>query len=149
MGTIENKIISGVTFHPLKIIDTPGGDVMHCFKSSDQGFVSFGEAYFSKINKGFIKGWKRHLKMTLNLTVIAGAIKIVIFDDTKKSMGKDSFTSYVLGPNYKYGRLTISPGLWVAFMGLEKENMLINISDIIHDPVESEKKEIDSINFKW
>ena len=145
---IKNEIL-GVVFYPLKIINTEGGDVLHCLKSTDLSFKNFGEAYFSTVKQGYIKGWKRHFKMTLNLTVICGRIKIVTYDDRFAFSGKQHFAEYILGPKINYGRLTIEPGIWVAFQGLDYENILINISNIIHDPEESEKKNIEDINFKW
>ena len=63
---------------PLKIIPVPGGDVLHAMKYSDKGFTGFGEAYFSTIEPGIIKAWKRHRKMTLNLIVPFGAIRFTV-----------------------------------------------------------------------
>ena len=63
---------------PLKIIDVEGGNVLHAIKDTDQGFKKFGEAYFSTIEPGAIKAWKRHRKMTLNLVVPIGKIKFVM-----------------------------------------------------------------------
>ena len=48
--------ISGVIVTPLSIINTKGGDVLHAMKSRDQGYLGFGEAYFSKVEPGAIKG---------------------------------------------------------------------------------------------
>ena len=59
MGTVEDILISNI-----KIISVPGGDVLHAMKHVDLGYRGFGEAYFSCIDVGAIKAWKRHLKMT-------------------------------------------------------------------------------------
>ena len=64
---IDNFLIT-----PLGIINTPGGNVMHGMKESDSGFSGFSEAYFSEIDFGAIKAWKRHKEMTLNLVVPVG-----------------------------------------------------------------------------
>ena len=72
--------MDGVTLTPLKIIPHPSGDVLHGIKSSEASFAGFGEAYFSTINQGDIKGWKKHSKMTLNLVVPKGEIQFVIFE---------------------------------------------------------------------
>ena len=34
---------------PLNRINVAGGDVLHALKKTDEGFVDFGEAYFSFI----------------------------------------------------------------------------------------------------
>ena len=49
-------MIKDVVITNLDIINTPGGDVMHAMKKTDNGFKSFGEAYFTHIHKGAIKG---------------------------------------------------------------------------------------------
>ena len=67
------------TLTPLRIIGVKGGDVLHAMKDTDDGFSGFGEAYFSSIEKGCIKGWKKHTNMTLNIVVPVGVIKFVFF----------------------------------------------------------------------
>ena len=61
--------IDGVLLTPLKVINVLEGDVLHGMKCSDTGYSGFGEAYFSTIEPGMVKAWKRHHKMTLNLIV--------------------------------------------------------------------------------
>ena len=78
-------MIKGVEVSHLKIIDTPGGNVMHAMKKSSLGYVGFGEAYFSQIHKGAIKGWKRHSQMTLNIIVPIGSIRFVLINDFYKT----------------------------------------------------------------
>ena len=83
------------------------------------------EVYMSAVNKNSVKGWKRHNRMTLNIAVIKGSIRFVI------RKGRNS-TSHELG-EHNYQRLTIPPGHWVAFEGLEDENILVNCADMVHD----------------
>ena len=61
--------MDGVILTPLKQIYNSKGDIFHAMKKSDKGFNGFGEAYFSTILKGEIKGWKKHTRMTLNIIV--------------------------------------------------------------------------------
>ena len=74
-------MIEGVAITPLQVISMQAGNVMHGMKKDDIGFSGFGEAYFSLINSGAIKGWKRHREMVCNFIVPNGKIKVVIFDD--------------------------------------------------------------------
>ena len=64
-----------------KIISVDGGNVLHGLKSTDVGYDGFGEAYFSLVDKDYIKAWKRHKEMRLNLVVPIGRIRFVLFDD--------------------------------------------------------------------
>ena len=76
--------MDGVIISTLKQIHHPKGDILHAIKKSDVGFSGFGEAYFSIINQGDVKGWKKHTKMTLNLVVPIGEIEFVIYDESTK-----------------------------------------------------------------
>jgi len=140
-------MISDVIITKLDVIDTPGGCVMHAVKSSSKGYLGFGEAYFSQVDKGAIKAWKRHKKMTLNLIVPVGKIKFVLFDDRNESAGK--FKEIILSNEF-YFRLTIPPMIWVGFQGLsDNSSMLLNIANIEHDPNEIDKKSLNKIKFNW
>ena len=108
---MSNRLIDGVLLTQQKIINVSGGDVFHGVKVSDLGFDGFGEAYFSTIEFGAIKGWKRHRLMTLNLLVPIGEIKFVIYDDRPASTTNGLFQEVTLSPS-NYCRLTIPPS-WV------------------------------------
>jgi len=141
--------IQGLTLTSLKKIIHPEGDILHGIKKSDQGFLGFGEAYFSKIKFGKIKGWNRHSKMTLNFIVPYGEVLFVIYDDRENSKTRGSFYEIILSPD-NYQRLTISPLLYVAFKGMKPGlNLILNIADMEHDPKEIEKIDITRFNYDW
>ena len=134
----------------LSIIPLEKGNVFHALKTTEPDFQGFGEAYFSTINFHDIKAWKKHKKMTLNIVVILGVIKFVFFDDRQNSSSRGKFHEFILGPNKNYSRLTVPPGIWMGFQGSNAgENILLNIADIVHDPNEIERKELESIEYKW
>ncbi len=133
--------MDGITLTPLQKISHPKGDIFHAMKASDNGFFGFGEAYFSTISKGEIKGWKKHTKMTLNLVVPVGKIEFVVYD------GSEFFSVKLSKQNYQ--RLTIKPNLWFAFKGLSNENVLLNLANIEHTPTESENTELHNFNYDW
>lgn len=145
-----DEIIEGVVLHPLKRIEVPKGDVLHALKSTDKGYCGFGEAYFSQIEAGAVKGWKRHNRMTLNLIVPIGAVKFVIYDDRKDSRTCGKFVEVILSPADNYQRLTVAPGLWVAFMGMGKEvSLLLDVIPEVHDAGEADKLELAEINYNF
>jgi dTDP-4-dehydrorhamnose 3,5-epimerase len=130
--------INGVTITPLRIIPGDSGDVMHALKQQEISFRGFGEAYFSTVRKQAVKGWKRHQRMILNLIVPVGAIRFVLYDDRAGSETFKVFQETVLSRE-NYQRLTVPPGVWMAFQGVSDEvNMLLNIASIPHDPMEAE-----------
>ena len=139
-------MIDGVLITHLDVIDTPGGNVMHAMKHTSSGYAGFGEAYFSKIDKGAIKAWKRHKEMTLNLLVPLGAIRFVLYDD--REVLKKQFQEVIISRD-NYFRLTVPPMIWMGFKGLDSSSILLNIANIEHNPNEVDKKHIKQIKFNW
>jgi len=136
--------VDKVSISNLKIISTEGGDILHALKKSERVFNGFGEAYFSQINFNKIKAWKRHKKMTCNLIVPYGKVRFVFLDDLEGNKNIIDIGSE------NYCRITVLPGIWFGFKGLNSPSSLIlNIADIPHEPNEIERKEIQAINFDW
>jgi len=126
---------------PLKRIPAPGGAVMHAIKGTEKSFAGFGEAYFSTVDTGAVKGWKRHNRMTLNLVVPVGLVEFVIHDDS--GAAEEPFRSFVIGAPGDYARLTVPPGLWMAFCGrADGLNLVLNVASIEHDPDEVDRAEL-------
>jgi dTDP-4-dehydrorhamnose 3,5-epimerase len=116
-------------------------------KSSDAGFAGFGEAYFSTVMHRHVKGWKRHNRMTLNFVVPRGDIQVSVRDE---SSGLRRDFRLGEGRTETYGRLTIPPGLWVAFGGIgEGANLLLNLASLLHDPTEADNRPIDTFPWQW
>jgi dTDP-4-dehydrorhamnose 3,5-epimerase len=141
-------MISELILTPLKIINLDAGDILHIMKYSASGFKGFGEAYFSTVNHGQVKAWKKHNKMTVNLVVPIGQIGIAVHDLRENSCTNGEFFSISLSLN-NYQRLTIPPRVWFGFKGLSEQNYLLNIASIEHDPSEIDTCDISSFDFCW
>jgi len=135
--------MDGVKLTPLKKIHNLKGDIFHAMKKSDVGFDGFGEAYFSTINQDDIKGWKKHTQMTLNIVVPVGEIEFVVYNEDI-----NKFFSIKLSQN-NYQRLTVEAGLWVAFKGHHRQNMLLNLASIEHSPSEAFNIDLNKIEYNW
>jgi dTDP-4-dehydrorhamnose 3,5-epimerase len=143
-------MINGVLVTPLRIVPVAGGDVYHALKALEPGFTGFGEAYFSSVHAGVVKPWKRHNRMTMNLVVIAGEIRFVVHDDRPGSSTLGMTEAYQLGPQASYARLTVPPGLWMAFEGLGNgTSLVLNVADMPHDPIEADRRSLAEIPFSW
>jgi len=122
----------------LRQIHHPKGDIFHALKASEESFSGFGEAYFSTINHGDIKGWKQHTKMLMNLVVIQGAVEFYV-----REPDGENLRTYLIGPDVNYSRITIPPRYWVAFKGIgENASTLLNLASIEHDPTEANNVEL-------
>lgn len=143
-------MIAGVLVTPLREIETPGGNVFHALKADEAGYRGFGEAYFSTLLPGKIKPWKRHNRMTLNLVVPIGRIRFVLYDERSGSPSKNMFAEVILGNPGHYVRLTVPPGIWMAFQGIAEEtSWLLNVADLPHDPAEADRRPLDEIPYDW
>ena len=135
---------------PLRRIPVPRGDVFHALKASAPGFAGFGEAYFTTVEQGAVKGWKRHREMTMNLVVPCGAVEFVVFDGTPG--GEGTFRSILLSPDgeAQYQRLTVPPGLWMGFAGRGAGlNLVLNLASIEHRPEEADNLPLERIAWNW
>ena len=142
-------MLEGMLKTDLNIITAENGSVMHGVKKFDNGYVDFGEVYFSTVERGAIKAWKLHKKMTLNLIVPVGKLLFCFLDVRYESKTYNEQYKIILSQN-PYFRLTVPPGIWFGFKGLhDGVNMITNVSDIPHDPDEVIRKEIDEIEMDW
>ena len=139
--------INTVIVTPLPRIQVKGGDVLKVLKSDESSFASFGEAYFSWINSGNIKAWKRHTRMVMNLIVPVGMVRFVFHLENEQPA--KNFRVIDIGKD-NYARITVPFGIWFGFQGLEKpHNLVLNVSNILHQPDEVERKSLNEIKFDW
>ena len=129
---MTHALPKGLTLTPLKRIHHPKGDIYHALKASEASFDVFGEAYFTTVTAGEVKGWKQHTRMTMNLVVPVGAVRFYL----RSADGAESF-AVTLGAG-NYCRLTVAPGYWMAFSAEGADlNLVLNIASIEHDPDEA------------
>ena len=146
MGVGMTSELLPVEVSQKSVIAGVNGNVLHALKETDGSFKRFGEAYFSTINYGQIKGWKRHRLMTLNLFVPFGEVVFTVFDDRRQ--GQEAVLSQYTLSREQYGCLTVPPMIWVAFKGLgKKESIILNIADMMHDPQEVDRLSVDAFPF--
>jgi len=129
-------MIEGVLIHPLRQIADERGKIMHMLRCDDPHFESFGEIYFSMVYPGVVKGWHLHKKMTLNYSVIAGMVKLVLYDDRENSPTFGEFQEIFLGET-NYMLVRIPPLVWNGFKGIGTiPAILVNCATLPHDPQE-------------
>lgn len=140
-------MIDGVVITSLKQIRDERGAVLHMLRTDAPHFAGFGEVYFSIVNPGVIKGWRRHTKMTMSLTVPKGRVKLVLAD------GVGAVQEIVLGEDeVDYQLVTVPPMVWNGFQCISSEPAIIaNCASIPHAPDEAERIPLDSseIEYSW
>ena len=138
------KILNKIKIQRLEIIKITAGNIMRILKKKNLTKGGFGEAYFSKIKFRSIKAWKYHKKMFLNLTVPVGKVKFVFYSE------KDNRFRVIEIGEKKYSRITVPPKIWFGFKGIGKsESIILNITNIEHNPKEIIRRKKNQIKFKW
>ena len=127
----------------LREVQNEKGNILKILNKNEKYFKQFGEAYLSKVNKGSIKAWKKHKKTHLNLIVISGIIKFVIYNDKK------NFFENIILKDRNRKKIYIPAGLWFGFKGIGKNNIILSIAS--HAPNEKEilRKKTKEIKFNW
>ncbi len=144
-------MIDGVIITPLKRIGDERGMVLHMLRRDWDIFEGFGEIYFSTVEFGVVKGWKRHKRMIQNLAVPVGNAKFVLYDDRDASPTSGEVQEVVLGED-NYALLTLPAMIWYGFASTEDAPVLIaNCASMPHDRQETEGKDLSdpAIPYDW
>lgn len=145
--------IQGLWLQSLRVIPTDGGPVLHmlrpdaplrpgqpCPAPAGTGLLELGELYFSEVQPGHIKGWKRHSRQTQLFAVPSGRMRLVLYDEREQSPTRGALVSVELGRPDAYALLRVPVGVWYAFAAVgDAPALLCNGADIPHDPREGEK----------
>jgi len=142
MTQSDSAAQKAATFTPLQRIDTDGGEVLKALRSDDPGFLGVEEAYFSRVDPGRVRAWKRHTEMTVNVVVPIGHARFVV------AIG-DEFEVFDLGPGHSYGRLTIKPGNWFGFRGGDDGALVLNLANTLHRAEEGQNRPLDAFDYHW
>jgi dTDP-4-dehydrorhamnose 3,5-epimerase len=124
---------------PLRRIADERGAVFHMLREDSDGFERFGEIYFSTVYPGVVKGWHKHVEMTLNYAVPVGMIKLVCYDDRPGSPTAGNVVEVHVG-ELNYVLVTIPPLVWNGFKGEGTTTALVaNCATVPHRPDEIER----------
>lgn len=152
MRTAPEANLAGLQVIPLRVIQDERGAVLHMIRSTAPHFSKFGEVYFSEVNPGVVKGWKRHRLMTQHFAVPVGRIKLVVFDDRPDSPTCGQIQTLHLGRPDAYQLTILPPMLWYGFQCTgETPAIMANCADLPYDPAESEMLPLDqaTIPYGW
>ena len=132
--TILNKYYQVLALDEIK---TEFSTITKILDQKKSNFHGINEVYSSTIKKDVIRAWKKHTQMICNIFVIKGSVKFIFFED------KFELYEEVIFKEKKKNILVIKPNVWFGFKGLEKENIIINFSNIMHDDNEVIQKKYD------
>jgi dTDP-4-dehydrorhamnose 3,5-epimerase len=146
-----DRIIEGSKLIPLQRIPDERGTIYHMLKCTDPYFVQFGEIYFSTVYPGVVKAWHKHSDMTLYYACVFGRIKVVLYDERRRSPTKGTLMEVFLGPD-NYSLVIIPPEVWNGFKGMSEPFAIVaNCCTHPHDPSRSARMDPfrNSIPYSW
>jgi len=128
------------------------GKVMKMVDNKSNPFVQFGEIYFSFVNPGVVKGWKKHLRASQFFCVPVGTIKFVFFDDRPDSLTKGQIEKIECG-EINYQLIKMPSGVWYSWKAISVfPAMIASLTSEPHDPAEALAAEINNngiIPYHW
>ena len=116
-------MINDIILTNLKTINIEKDTLRHVIKKNELTKNKFGEIYTSSISYNKTRAWKKQTKITMNLVVLYGKVKVVMYDNRKKSPTFNMKHVELLSQN-PYFRLTIPPGIWYGFKDCQKNRAL-------------------------
>jgi len=143
--------IAGVFVRPLQVLPDERGAVMHMLRADAPHFERFGEIYFSVVNPGAIRAWRRHRSTVANIAVPAGRIRLVLYDERDGSPTRGAVMEIDTGRD-AYSLITIPAGVWSGFLGLSAEPAIVaNCATAPHDPAEVDRRAEDdaAVPYTW
>ena len=113
------------------------------FVRSDELEVEIAEVYFSIIEQGQVKAWRRHQRATMFLTVPAGIVRFVVVSPEGK------FVEATISPDDPC-LLTIPPGRWFGFQAIGASRSIVaSACNMVHDPSEVNREPPDFFSYEW
>ena len=144
-------MIDGVRVEPRARVPDERGEILHMLRADDDAYLGFGEIYFSRVYPGVIKAWHIHDVMTLNYAVVAGMIKLVLYDDRSGSPTRGELMELFVGEE-RHALVQVPPLVWNGFKGIGTGPALVaNCATHPHDPDEIHRLDplSDQIPYDW
>lgn len=142
-------MIDGVKLVAKRRIVDDRGAIFHMLRRDDPEFREFGEIYFSKVWPGVVKAWHIHTRMTLNYMLIAGGVRLALYDDRPGSPSNGQHQEITLDPMVPQ-LVVIPPLVWNGFKGIGTEPAIIaNCATEPHTPDEIQRRPHDDPYFRY
>jgi len=144
-------VIDGVQLIPRRRHADDRGYVTEIFRSDEEHFEKFGQAYVAACYPGVVKAWHRHARQTDHFYVVAGTMKVGIHDDRPDSPTRGQYQVVILGQRGDDAQLVIPAGLWHGMMALETFSVMLNIPNAVydHDNPDEERAPWDAFEDIW
>ena len=146
-------LIHGARFQPLKMHSDERGNLMEVLRRDDPFFQQFGQAYITTAYPGVTKAWHYHKKQTDHFCVVAGMMKVVLYDPREDSPTRGEINEFFTGVHNR-GLVIIPPLVYHGFKCISPEEaIVVNIPTEAYDASEPDEFRLDphgdDIPYDW
>jgi len=146
-------MIDGVKTKKLRVIPDDRGRLMEILRADDEVFTKFGQVYATTVYPGVVKAWHYHKKQVDNIAVVAGMVKLALFDHREDSPTRSQLMEFCIGIHNPL-LVQIPPGVCHGFMAVgTQEAIVINTPSEPYDRQDPDEYRIDAhspdIPYDW
>jgi dTDP-4-dehydrorhamnose 3,5-epimerase len=146
-------MIEGVTTKQLKQVADERGWLTEIMRSDWEQFQKFGQVYVTAGYPQVVKAWHMHKKQTDNIACIKGMIKLVLYDDRKKSKTKGEVNEFIIGEKNLL-IVQVPPEVWHGFKAISEEHaLMLNVPTELYNYKEPDEHRLpadtDKIPYDW
>jgi dTDP-4-dehydrorhamnose 3,5-epimerase len=127
------ELIKDVKVKKLRVIPDERGRLMEMLRADDELFIKFGQLYMTVAYPGVVKGWHYHKKQVDNFVVVAGMVKVVLYDPREDSPTRGVVNEFFMGEHNPI-LLQIPAYVYHGFKGIgEREGIIVNCPTEMYD----------------
>ncbi|MDH3284882.1 MAG: dTDP-4-dehydrorhamnose 3,5-epimerase family protein [Acidobacteriota bacterium] len=146
-------MIEGVSVRTLEPVVDERGRLVELYRVDQEEIGAFGQVHMTTIFPGVVKAWHRHTTRTDVITVVAGMIRLGLYDDREGSRTAGELNQFFVGVHNPL-RIVVPPRVWFGMKGLGSEESLVTVlTDLPYDSKDPDEErldpEINDIPFDW
>lgn len=127
---LTERMLEEVVINPLRKMVNERGHLIEVQRSDDNHYLGFGQAYITSTTPGTVKAWYRHSTQHDQITLIKGALHLVLYD-TRANSKTCSLLQHIYLVEDKPLLVQIPPGIWHGFKAMAAEpTLLLHLNNI-------------------
>lgn len=127
------ETIAEASVIPLKKVCNERGHLLEVQRRDDPHYLGFGQAYVTATLPGVVKAWYRHAAQFDQVTLLKGALHLVLYD-TRTNSETLHVLQHIHLKEDNPQLVQIPPGIWHGFQAVSAEPaMLLHLNTIPFD----------------
>jgi dTDP-4-dehydrorhamnose 3,5-epimerase len=146
-------MITDVKIKQLRVICDERGSLMEMLRNDDELFKGFGQVYMTAAYPGVVKAWHYHRKQWDHFVVVAGMMKVVLYDPRENSPTRGEVNEFFMGVHNPM-LLQIPPLVYHGFKCISEQTaMVINCPTEVYQYEDPDEYRVDphenQIPYDW